>query len=124
MDELYLENILEHSKNPLNKGVPKRYDFAEEGVNPSCGDSIILYLTFSDAGKVKDVQFDGDGCAISVAATSMLTERIKGIDVKDVEKIASDDIYEMLGVRVAPGREKCALLSFRTLGKIMAKKDT
>lgn len=124
MDELYLEHILEHYRNPQNKLVPERYDVTEDGANPNCGDAIRLYVTFAKDGTVGDVAFTGDGCAISVAATSLLTERAKGMRAADIDALTPADIHAMLGVDVGPGREKCALLSLHTLKQAIAKKST
>jgi nitrogen fixation NifU-like protein len=115
MDDLYLANILEHSKDPHNHGELEKFDVKQDGVNPSCGDEIILYVKFTKDGKVDDVKFTGDGCAISIAATSMLTDKVKHMTKEKILNLTNEDIYELLQVNVNPGREKCALLGLRTL---------
>ena len=115
MDDLYLQHILEHSKNPHNHGEPDKYDIKQAGVNPSCGDEITLYVTFAKDDTVEDIHFIGDGCAISMAATSMLTDKVKAMSKTDLIALTETDIYDLLKVEVNPGREKCALLSLRTL---------
>jgi len=115
MEELYLAHILEHYREPQHKGVPETYDIKKEGENPSCGDRINLFISFADDGSLSSVQFDGEGCAISIAATSMLAEYVRGMKKDEVLKLTPDDVYKMLGVTVNPAREKCALLSYCTL---------
>ena len=119
-EELYKENILEHYKEPQNKGTLSLFNFDGRGVNPSCGDVLEIYV-LSEEGSIKDVAFDGNGCAISTAGASMLTEYIKGKDLEEVKKIKESKIYEMLGVTISPAREKCALLAYRAMQKAINK---
>lgn len=119
MDELYLEHILEHYKHPQHRGVPETYDTDAKGENPSCGDHLHVYITYGKRDTVEDVQFEGDGCAISVAAMDLLSEKMKGMNKSDVAKLEARDIHELLKVEVGPGREKCALLSLRTIKKAL-----
>jgi len=114
MDDIYQQNILEHYKHPHNKTVPEHFDVKQEGSNPSCGDELTLYLSFDD-GKVSSVGFLGDGCAVSQSATSMLTDRVKGMTKEEIAKLSPEDVYDLLGIVVGPAREKCALLSLNTL---------
>lgn len=117
-EELYKENILEHYKSPQNKGRLSNFDLSERGVNPSCGDVLELFVSINN-GIVKDISFDGDGCAISTAAASILTEHAKGKDIKELKKMKEKEIYKMLGVSISPAREKCALLAYEALQKIV-----
>lgn len=117
MDDLYLQNILEHAKHPHNHGKPDSFDVKEDGVNPSCGDEVTLYVKFAKNGKVDNVQFTGDGCAISVAATSLLTDKVKNMTKEEIQTLTNQDIYDLLNVDINPSREKCALLGLRTLKK-------
>jgi nitrogen fixation NifU-like protein len=117
-EELYKENILEHYKNPQNKRILPLFNFDGRGVNPSCGDVLEIYI-LSEEGNIKSAAFDGNGCAISVAGASMLTEHIKGKNIEEVKKIKKEKIYEMLGVEISPAREKCALLSLRALNEAL-----
>lgn len=114
LDELYQQNILDHYKHPRHKGVPDMYTEKREGSNPSCGDELTIYLTH-DGNVINSIMFDGDGCAISQAATSMLMERLTGKPLASLRDLTEEDVYGMLGVVVGPQREKCALLALRTL---------
>lgn len=123
MDELYKEHILDHYRNPRNKGVLKRFDIKQEGVNPSCGDALVLYVLFDAGGRVKEAAFEGSGCAISQAGASLLTEKIKGMTRGELEKMAPKEIYELFGVSMAPAREPCALLAYYVLKEGLAGKN-
>src|SRR5207244_13509762 len=79
MDDLYREQILEHYKRPHNFGRPERFDLEYADSNPFCGDEQHVFIVLDDAGRVADVGFEGQGCAISTAATSMLTEELAGM---------------------------------------------
>ena len=114
MDELYKEHILDHYRNPRNKGALRHFDIKQESVNPSCGDTLVLYVLFDDSGRVKESAFEGSGCAISQAGASLLTEKIKGKSLDELKKLAKEDILEMLGIPLSPVRLKCALLSLDT----------
>ncbi len=114
MDSLYREVILDHSKNPRNKGSLERADFSYQDVNPLCGDEIRIDLRV-DGDHVADIKFSGRGCAISQAATSMLTEMVMGQPVETVKQISKEDVLEELGVPIGPARMKCALLGLKVL---------
>ena len=113
-DEIYREAILDHSQHPRHHGTLEHPDFTYEDANPLCGDRVRVDVTVRD-GKIADVAFSGHGCAISQAATSMLCERIVGMDLADVKKLSRDDVLEMLGIHLGPVRLKCALLGLKTL---------
>lgn len=114
MDDIYKQNILDHYKNPHNKGVMEGYAVLQEGKNVSCGDALSLYLDIKDDTVVR-VSFQGDGCAISQAAASMLTDKIAGMSLEDLKTLTPGDVYTMLGITVSPARSKCALLAYETL---------
>lgn len=118
--DLYSEIILDHYKNPQNYGKLKNPDASATGDNPLCGDKIRIDFIFKNE-KVKKVAFSGEGCAISQAATSMLTEKLIGKTKKQIEKISNEDIYKMLGIKISPGRVKCALLGLTTIKKCLEK---
>ena len=85
MDQLYREVILDHYKNPRGHGVIEDADAEAEGMNPLCGDEVSIYVSFGEDGEtIDDVKFSGRGCAISQAATSMLTEMVSGRKASDV----------------------------------------
>jgi len=111
---IYQEHLLSHSRNPRNKGVLEDADVAQKGNNPSCGDQMTLYIKY-DGDTVADVSFDGVGCAVSQAAASLLTEKVKGMLRADLEKITDADMYDLLKVEIHGSREKCAMLALATL---------
>ena len=119
-EEIYKENILDHYKKPRNFGRLDNADFVHKELNPLCGDSIEISLKVNK-NKIKDIKFDGHGCAISRAAMSMLTEKIKGMNVEDVLNLNHDDIMNMLGIKIGVVRMKCALLSLKTLHNALNK---
>lgn len=114
-DELYKENILDHYRNPRNKKVFSDFDLKGEGLNVSCGDKVTFFVKFGDSGEVADASFEGDGCAISQASASMFTEKIKGMSKEELKLLSPGDIYDMLGIKISPGRTKCALLPYEAL---------
>jgi nitrogen fixation protein NifU and related proteins len=114
VDDLYRDYILDHYRNPRNFGRLDRADVQAEDLNPLCGDQIRMELSLDD-GVVKDIRFSGKGCAISQAAASMLTERIKGMNLSDVAKLSKDVVLEDVGIGISPTRLKCAMLGLRVL---------
>ena len=115
MDDMYREVILDHYKNPRNKGTLDPHDFSYEDENPLCGDKLRIDVRLDDEQRVKEVAFSGRGCAISQASASMLTEAIIGKTVDEVKQMNKDDILDMLGIELGPVRLKCALLSLTVL---------
>ena len=114
MNDLYMENIIDHYENPHNKGRLEHPDVAYEEDNPVCGDHIRVELKVDD-GVVSDVRFDGHGCSISQASASMLTEEIKGKTLEEVKRIDKQAVLDLLGIPIGPVRMKCALLSLKVL---------
>lgn len=119
--DLYAENILEHFKNPHHCGELDNPSVSESESNPLCGDKYAMDLMIDEAGVIRDVAFRGEGCAISKAAVSMLTDELIGVNVNDAAAIDKDKIYEMLGTEVSAGRAKCALLGLELLKKSIKK---
>ena len=115
MDAMYRENILDHGMNPRNKGVIQPATLDLEMRNPLCGDRLHLTLRVNQENVITALGWDGEGCAISQAAASMLGERILGMTVEDVKHITKEDIFEMLGIPLSANRVKCALLGLKTL---------
>ena len=106
---MYKENIIDHYKNPHNHGTIENADIKFTENNPLCGDVITVTLKVNDH-KIDDVKFMGQGCAISTAATSMLTDEIKGKQIEEVKKVSREDVVDMLGIEIGPVRTKCAVL--------------
>lgn len=130
LDELYREVILDHYRAPRNRGKLDPSDIDLHRDNPLCGDEVHLYARVED-GKVTEIAFEGRGCSISQASVSMMTEKLKGADVADAEKLAGDfkqmmqgenpedpdslgDLQSLQGVQKYPVRIKCALLGWNT----------
>ena len=110
--DLYRQQILDHYKNPRNYGGLDRATVSHTGENPMCGDTIEMDIALDDEEEViEQVAFSGDGCAISQAAASMLSEHLQGMTVAEVRAMDRDDIVEMLGVDISPMRVKCAVLA-------------
>src|SRR3954447_15576012 len=115
-DQLYREVILDHYKNPRGHGLLDDPDAEAEGQNPLCGDEVSIYVAFADDGDtIDEVKFSGRGCAISQAATSMLTEMVKGRSAAEVAALPRDELLEEIGIPLTPVRLKCAMLGLTTL---------
>ena len=115
-DQLYREVILDHYRNPRGHGVMEDADADAEGMNPLCGDEVTIYVRFGeDSDTIDEVKFSGRGCAISQAATSMLTEMVQGKKASDVAVLDKDELLEEIGIPLTPIRLKCAMLGLTTL---------
>jgi len=113
--EMYQIQILDHYRNPRNRGALDNPDIKHRESNPLCGDEIEFQVKLDPRGRVSDVRFDGHGCAISIASASMLSERVRGMPVEKILKLDKDDIEKMLGIQLTPTRLKCALLPLESL---------
>ncbi len=134
LDNLYRRVIMDHYQNPKNRGKLDDGAFTIDMNNPTCGDSISLQMSIED-GRITDVKFLGDGCSISMASASMMTEAVKGLKVEqslelvdlfsrmmrgeevDAERFPLEDIEALSGVKNFPARIKCATLAWKALGK-------
>jgi nitrogen fixation protein NifU and related proteins len=115
-DQLYREVILDHYKNPRGHGELEGADAHADGQNPLCGDEVSIYVAFGEDGDtIDEIKFSGRGCAISQAATSMLTEMVKGRSATEVAALPRDELLEEIGIPLTPVRLKCALLGLGTL---------
>ena len=146
LKQLYQDIILEHGKSPRNLGKCEGYSHDAKGYNPLCGDKVHVYLKLDKEKKVEGLSFEGDGCAISLASASIMTDLVKGksfdetkeimnafIDmIKNTSKIQSNHLDEdqktklmsLSGVKQFPMRVKCATLSWHTLNSaIKGKKE-
>ena len=145
--DLYQEVILDHGKNPRNFGHPAEANRTAHGHNAMCGDTIDVFLTVDGEGRIVDAAFQGQGCAISVASASMMTEMLKGktradahhlfetmhalctghdeeADLADLDEDTADRMQILAGVRQYPMRVKCATLAWHTMDKAMSEKAT
>ena len=137
LKELYQEIILDHGKNPRNLRRTENFNKDAKGYNPLCGDKVHIYLKLDEQKKVQDISFEGQGCAISMASASIMTDLVKGKEEHEVKEIV-EDFLEMIkekdqlnnkiiednektklmslsGVKKYPMRVKCATLSWHTL---------
>src|SRR5688572_4516838 len=108
MDELYREQILEHYKRPRNFGRLEAYDLDFEDTNPFCGDEQHIYIKLGPDDRVSEVSFEGKGCAISTAATSLLTDELEGMTREELVHLNKDFVLELLGIDISATRMKCA----------------
>jgi nitrogen fixation NifU-like protein len=116
MDNLYREFILEHYRNPHNKGLLEPHDLHYADSNPTCGDELSMTFVLDSAGEhIAEVAFDGRGCAISQASASILTDELRGMSLDEAREMDPKDLLEGLGVPIGPARLKCALLSYKVL---------
>ncbi|MBI4235655.1 iron-sulfur cluster assembly scaffold protein [Candidatus Peregrinibacteria bacterium] len=118
MDDLYTEIILDHFKNPKNKGQIDASKISKNEIlltateyNPACGDKVTMQIVIKN-GTIEKIAFFGEGCAISQAASSMLTEHLKGKTLEYLSKMKTEEIYKLLQIPISPARVKCALLGF------------
>ena len=143
LKELYQEIILDHGKNPRNLRKTENFNKDAKGHNPLCGDKVHIFLKLNDNKKLEDISFEGQGCAISMASASIMTDLLKGKEEKEVKEIVND-FLEMIkekdeintnllkddektklmclsGVKQYPMRVKCATLSWHTLTSAINK---
>ena len=115
-EDMYREVILDHYKNPRNYGAIEEPHAHAEGQNPLCGDEVTISVRFAEDGEtIQDVRFEGRGCAISQAATSMLTDLVKGRKAEDVATLPKEELLEEVGIQLTPIRLKCAILGLGVL---------
>ncbi len=115
-DQLYREVILDHYKNPRNHGELDGADAQADGQNPLCGDEVTVAVRFgSDGETIEEMRFSGRGCAISQAATSMLTELVRGRTASEVATLQKEELLAEIGIPLTPVRLKCAMLGLTTL---------
>jgi nitrogen fixation protein NifU and related proteins len=115
MDALYREAILDHYKHPHNFGEIDDADLEFEDTNPLCGDELKVQLKVGEDGRVETVRFSGQGCAISQASASMISDEIKGMTIEELRRLDKAAILELLGIDISATRMKCALLSLKVL---------
>ncbi len=115
MDELYRDQILEHYKRPHNFGRLEHPDLSFEDTNPLCGDEQHLTIRLDEEGRVAEIAFDGKGCAISTAATSLLTDELGGMSREEILRLPKEFVLDLLGIEISATRMKCALLGLKVL---------
>ena len=145
LKELYQEIILDHGKNPRNFGKCKNFTNDAKGHNPLCGDKVHIYTQLDSDKKILDISFEGEGCAISLASASILTDILKGKDlnvakniienflnlikerklitVNSLNDIQKTTLMSLSGVKDFPMRVKCATMAWHTLSSVLEKKN-
>jgi len=119
---IYQEHILDLYKHPNNFGTLENPTNKFHINNPLCGDDMTIQLKIED-NIIKEVKFSGQGCAISMASSSMLTDKIKGMSVKDINNIKNEDVIKMLQIPISHIRMKCALLCLDAVKGALNDKD-
>ena len=133
LKDLYQEIILDHGQDPRNFGECKNYNKSAKGHNPLCGDKVNVTLFLDQDGMIKEIKFSGEGCAISIASASLMTEKLKNKSLNDADKIFNDftnlvkgqteelkilteddSLYALKGVKAFPMRVKCATMAWHT----------
>jgi nitrogen fixation protein NifU and related proteins len=115
MEELYREQILEHYKRPHNFGPLEEFDLEFEDSNPFCGDEQHVRIKLDGDGKVEEIGFEGKGCAISTAATSLLSDELEGMSREELLRLDKDFVLDLLGIDISATRMKCALLGLKVV---------
>jgi nitrogen fixation protein NifU and related proteins len=115
MDELYRDQILEHYKRPRHFGRLDDYDLDFEDSNPFCGDEQHVFLKLDGEGRVSEVSFEGQGCAISTAATSLLTDELEGMTREEMLALPKELVLDLLGIDISATRMKCAMLGLKVV---------
>ena len=120
----YQARILEHYKHPHNRGTLDPATHRARESNPLCGDDITLTLRADGANRIEEVRFDGEGCAISMASASLLTDAVKGKSLEEAAALEKTAVLESLGVPLSTVREQCALLPLRALKSAVVRGAT
>jgi nitrogen fixation NifU-like protein len=118
MDQIYREQLLDHYKNPRNEGEIADTTNSAMLENLSCGDKIKVSMKVN-RGKIENIKFKGEGCAICIASMSMLLDNLKGEKTDYANKLKYKDVEEMLGTKLSPSRIKCAHLGLLTVQKAL-----
>lgn len=113
-NSLYREEILDHYHHPWNFSKPAKYTYSTKLNNPLCGDSLTAYLVL-EKDKVKHIYFQGEGCAISIASASLLSEKLKGWKIAELIKLKAKKVLQILNLELTPARLKCALLPLEVI---------
>ena len=115
MDELYRDQILEHYKRPHNFGRIENADLEFEDTNPFCGDEQHVTIRLDEDGRVAEIAFEGQGCAISTAATSLLTDELVGKTREELLALPKEEVLDLLGIEISATRMKCAMLGLKVV---------
>lgn len=122
MDEIYRTNLLEHYRHPHHSGTLEHPDASYEDLSTSCGDRIRMDFAIREQ-QIADVRFDGRGCAISIAAASMLTDMLPGLSTEQALAIDKQEILNQLGIAIGSGRQGCATLGLKAVKHALGGED-
>lgn len=123
-EELYKEYILDLYRHPLNQGSLPDPDVTITAYNPSCGDELTIDIDFDATGIISEITHRGQGCAISIAAVSLISELVKGKTKEAVSSLTFDDVQKELGINIGHTRESCAMLGLTTIQKAVLQKSS
>ncbi|MEI7579780.1 MAG: iron-sulfur cluster assembly scaffold protein [bacterium] len=112
---IYREQLLDHYQNPRNFGKLEQATSVSTNENVSCGDTITVFLKINSKNIVEKMMFDGEGCAVSIASASLLSEYVVGKAIITLKKLTIDDLLKIIGAELTPSRIKCAALSLSSL---------
>jgi len=121
-DKLYTPQILDHYGHPRNVGRLEDPDIVADAANPSCGDQVRIEVALDSDGRVEQVAFEGEGCIISMASTSIFTDHIRGKSLQELASLTEEEVLTWLGTQVGPGRRDCALLPLLVLRSALQKR--
>ncbi|MCS6937326.1 MAG: SUF system NifU family Fe-S cluster assembly protein [Candidatus Bipolaricaulota bacterium] len=113
--QAYIELLLDHYEHPRNRGRLENPDVQMSWGNPGCGDVVTLYLKISADGRITEIAFEGEGCTVSQASASILTEHVKGQTLSYAQNLSPDDVAAWVGREVMMSRPRCALLALSAL---------
>ncbi|OGY26292.1 MAG: hypothetical protein A2Z11_02445 [Candidatus Woykebacteria bacterium RBG_16_43_9] len=120
-DQIYRQELLDIIRNPSNRGEISKPDLEARAVNPLCGDEVKLQIKLKSGEIVEKAVFSGNGCAISQASASLLTQNIEGKKLSGIRKLKGNDILKLIGISPSPSRIGCALLSLEVLMEALGK---
>ncbi|MBL7058885.1 iron-sulfur cluster assembly scaffold protein [Candidatus Pacearchaeota archaeon] len=116
--DIYREYILDLYKNPHNFGILENATHKHEEFNQMCGDKIKVFLDIKE-GKVKDIKFDGEGCAISMASASLITDKVKNMPAEQIKDLGSQFVLDLMRIPIGTSRMKCALLPLEAIKRAL-----
>jgi nitrogen fixation protein NifU and related proteins len=123
-EDLYRETVITEARHPQNYGPLQGADITKKQVNPSCGDSVEVYIKLDESGqKIADIGWEGAGCVVSMASMSFLSAKVKGMSPAEVAKITAADLKQLLGLEeITPSREKCMMMGLMAVKKVFQDK--
>jgi len=119
MPNLFSKKVMDHYKNPRNRGELKNPTVSIDAVNPVCGDCTTVQLNINDSDVISDAKFESLGCAISVASASILTEHVKNKKISEVKKLTDKDLVKMMEAELTPAKVACATMSVEALQRAL-----